>query len=151
MYVFNWRMTVLSLSWVCAVSMASCTGWTYFDNPDWTQTQITDVKEVAGIWEGTTWMVPRSMREQNWGKVKIEEDGTYEFQTFRNIGAWKGKGTLKLENGKLVGPPSEEGGTLRLTLHTSGDKRMLKIESTNKEGRLQRGELTPAKKKGDGY
>ena len=126
MYVLIRRMTFLSLSLVCALVVASCTGVTYFDHPSWTETPITDIKEVAGMWEGSTWMEPRTMREQNWGKVKIQEDGTYEFQTFRNIGAWVGKGTLKLEKGKLVGPPSEQGGTLRLTLHTDGDKRMLK-------------------------
>ena len=56
------RMTFLILSLVCALMVASCTGVTHFDHPSWTEAQITDIKEVAGIWEGTTWMVPRSMR-----------------------------------------------------------------------------------------
>ena len=38
-----------------------------------------------------------------------------------------------------------------MTFYESGDKRMLKVESTNKKGRLQRAELTPVKKKDDGY
>ena len=134
-----------------SVALAACSGVQSFDDTSWTEAKISDIKNVAGNWEGPTWMAPRTMREQNWAKVRIEENGTYEFATFRNIGAWVGKGTLTLEEGRLVAPPSEKGGSLKMTLYESGDKRMLKVEATNSEGRLQRAELTPPKKKDDGY
>ncbi len=133
------------------VSWVACTGVQSFDNPSWTEVQIADMNDVVGNWEGQTWMTPRSVQEQNWAKVKIENDGTYEFAMYRNIGAWAGKGTVELQEGKLVAPPSDEGGTLKMTLYKSGDRRMLRVDATNKKGRLQRAELNPVKKKNDGY
>lgn len=38
-----------------------------------------------------------------------------------------------------------------MTLFDSGENLMLKINAKNNDGRLQRGKLTPAKKKVDGY
>ena len=150
MFLFMRRFLCMGLVAV-SVAFVACSGVQSFDKTSWTEAKISDIKNVAGNWEGPTWMEPRTMREQNWAKVKILENGTYEFATFRNIGAWVGKGTVKLEDGKLVAPPSEKGGSLKMTLYKSDDKRMLRVEATNKEGRLQRAELTPPKKKDDGY
>ena len=95
---FLWTVLVMG-----NVAFVACTGVQHFDHPSWTEVQISDMKDVAGNWEGSTWMEPRTLREQNWAKVRIQEDGTYEFATFRNIGAWVGKGTVILEKGKACG------------------------------------------------
>ena len=63
MYVLIRRMTFLGLSLVCAVLVASCTGVTHFDQPSWTEVEVSDVKNVSGKWEGPIWQIP-----QNYGR-----------------------------------------------------------------------------------
>ena len=152
MYVLIRRMMFLSLSLACAVLVASCTGVTHFDHPSWTEVQVSDVKNVSGLWEGPIWQMPRAtgVGQNARAKVIINNEGVYKFESFSNIGAWVAEGTLMVENGKLVSTPLEKG-SIKVTLYEDGGKRMLKADVTDERGFRQMAELRQDKKKGDGY
>ena len=146
MLLWNTRLKYVTLCLFCA-AMASCSGVQYSQRPSWVEVKISDFDSVAGNWEGSTWMEPKTVRESDWATVTINHDGTFKFATYRNIGAWEGTGILHLEDGRLVSPRADQEGTIQMTLFKSDEKRMLRVDATDKRGLLQRAELTPAKKK----
>jgi hypothetical protein len=127
-------------------AVVSCSGVPSSERPSWEEVKISDFNSVAGNWEGLTWMEPKSVREQNWANVNINADGTFKFSTYRTIGAWVGEGTLHIEDGKLVSPRSDQEGTITMTLFKGDGKRMLRVDATDKRGRIQRAELNPVQK-----
>ena len=131
---------------VFLVTLVACTGAHRSDQPAWTKSSITDITHVMGKWEGVTWAEPRTRRQEDWVKVRIKEEGQFEFASYRTIGAWLGSGRLTLEQGILVTEPKPEAGTATFTLYESNGKRMLKVQGTTKTGRRQGAELQPAKK-----
>ena len=146
--MFQWIRSskYLILIMFCTTAL-SCSGVQSSPPPSWVEAKISDFKSIAGNWEGSTWMEPKTVRESNWAKVTINEDGIFKFETYRTIGAWVGKGTLHLEDGKLVSPRSDQEGNIKMTLFKSDGKRMLRVDATDKKGRLQRAELEPSQKK----
>ena len=139
-----WQNLILLLFGIIA---ASCSGAPPTERPDWQEEAITSFHIVAGNWEGMTWMEPKEVREHTWAKVTIKKDGTFKFSVIRTIGAWTGEGTLHVEDGKLVSPRSDQEGTITMTLFKADGKRMLRVDATDKKGRIQRAELNPVKKK----
>ena len=131
---------------VFLATLIACTGAHIPDQPVWTESPITDIKQVMGNWEGRTWPEPRTRRQEDWVKVRINEEGQFEFASYRTIGAWLGKGQLTLDKGKLVTEPQPEGGAATFTLYEGDGQRMLKVQGTTKSGRQQGAKLTPAKK-----
>jgi hypothetical protein len=125
----------------------SCSGAPPTEPLNWQEEKILSFHTVAGNWEGLTWMEPKSVREHNWAKVTIKKDGRFKFSAIRTIGAWTGEGTLHIEDGKLVSPRSDQEGTITMILFKSDGKRMLRVDATDKKGRIQRAELNPATKK----
>ncbi len=131
---------------VFLATLVACTGANRPDQPIWVKIPITDIKQVMGKWEGVTWFEPRTRRQEDWVKVKINEEGQFEFASYRTIGAWLGNGRLILEQDILVTEPKPDAGTATFTLYESNGKRMLKVQGTTKTGRRQGAELNPAKK-----
>ena len=129
------------------IASVSCSGAPPSEPSHWQEEKILSFHIVAGNWEGMTWMEPKMVREQNWAKVTIEKDGRFKFSAIRTIGAWTGEGTLHIEDGKLVSPRSDQEGTITMTLLKSDGQRMLRVDATDKKGRIQRAELNPTPKK----
>ncbi len=125
------------------VTLMACTGANFPESPNWKEVPITDIKHVAGKWEGSTWSEPRTRRQDDWVKMKITEEGQFKFASYRTIGAWLGSGTLILENGKLVTKSQPDMGSATFTLYESDGKHMLKVQGTTKTDRRQAAELTP--------
>ena len=135
----------LHLTFFFAVLMA-CTGVQFPEQPDWKEVPITDIQSIAGVWEGVTWSEPRTARQDDFVKVKIAEDGQFEFASYRMIGVWLGKGNLILENGKLVTESNPNAGSATFTLYEGNGRRMLKVQGKTKTGLRQAAELTTGKK-----
>lgn len=142
-WIRNLQYLILMVFFTGAVS---CSGAPPAERPNWQEEKILSFHIVAGDWEGLTWMEPKSVREHNWAKVTIKNDGRFKFSAIRTIGAWTGEGTLHIEDGKLVSPRSDQDGTITMILFKSDGKRMLRVDATDKKGRLQRAELNPSKK-----
>ena len=140
------NFTRLILIVVCAAG-ASCAEVPPKDRQNWQEVTISSFHLVAGNWKGLTWMEPKTVREHNFAYVTIQKDGKFNFEAIRTIGAWKGEGTLHLEDGKLVSPRSDQEGTITMTLFKSDGKRMLRVDATDAKGRIQRAELYPVEEK----
>lgn len=146
--MFLWiRSLKYLILFVFCTAVVSCSGVQTSQRLSWEEVKISDFNNVVGNWEGSTWMEPKAVRESNWANVTINADGTFKFSTYRTIGAWVGEGTLHIEDGKLVSPRSDQDGTITMILFKSDGKRMLRVDATDKKGRLQRAELNPSKKK----
>jgi hypothetical protein len=66
-----------------------------------TAVSLTDFKAVAGVWDGLLLGLASPRAEGDWVMMKIGEDGSYEFASFREIGVFQGSGTLRLSQGQL--------------------------------------------------
>src|SRR5213594_783922 len=93
------------------------------ESPTWTVVPIADFTAVAGKWEGLMTRHPRP-RTDDWVRVTIQEDGTYEFASYRITGVFSGKGRLSLTDGRLTA--QSERGTATCTLHRANGQRMLR-------------------------
>ncbi len=78
----------------------------------------------------------------DWVKVSIGEDGAYVFESYRLIGVFRGRGDLKLEQGKAVS--STDYGQLAFALFEQNETRMLHGDGTSKEGVEYSADLKPA-------
>jgi len=99
---------------------------------------ITDVKMVAGTWAGVA--SRESSRRDDWLEVQVNEDGTFETSSARQIGVVSGKGTVTVSDGtmKAVGPR----GTAVLTLYDR-QGRMLVMDFLDTNGVPYSAELRP--------
>jgi hypothetical protein len=124
---------------VAAALLAGCAVGTAPDAPGWTAVPITDVKSVAGKWEGqlTRGHGPRD----DWMEITIREDGTYELVSFRTIGVLRGNGRVAVDGGKLRA--QGERGTATLALATRGADRRLDVTMRTAEGADLRTTLVP--------
>ena len=100
----------------------------------WQPTSVTDMKSVAGKWEGLLVRNPRTP-DDDWVTLVIGETGAYEFASYRMIGVFAGKGTLVLADGKLSAK-SDKGGqmTLQLLAESESSQRILRVEARDSGG-----------------
>jgi hypothetical protein len=121
------------------------------EQPPSTVVQISDVKTVAGKWEGMlkeTPSPPPLRYGGDWVTLTIHENGefgngTFEFAGYRTIGVFMGSGSLMLENGKLKS--ESEKGHATYTLYDRNGKPILAVEARDKKGIRYHAELTRAK------
>jgi hypothetical protein len=103
---------------------------------------IADFKTVAGVWEGILYGLANVRDEGDWVMMRIGEDGAYEFASFRQIGAFQGSGTLRLNAGQLSleGP---RGGRATFTLYADNNRRLLRVDAVDRDGQPLTADLTP--------
>jgi hypothetical protein len=130
------RRSVLSL--VIGISVAALVfslGCAGVSPAPQTPVVITDVKTVAGKWEGLLKRVPHA-RQDDWVEVTIQEtgpdSGTVEFASYRAIGAFMGKRPFKLSDGRITA--EGERGTATLTLYESSGRQELRLHADMKDG-----------------
>ena len=73
------------------------------EKTQWSPTEITDIKSISGKWEGIMIRTPKS-KSDDWVNVSIQDNGDYEFASYRTIGVFSGKGNLAVKDGKADGP-----------------------------------------------
>ena len=95
----------------CAVFAAS-------EKAQWSPTQITDIKSIAGKWEGIMIRTPKS-KTDDWVNMSIQDNGDYEFASYRTIGVFSGKGNLAVKRWQKLWRRSEKGS---LTMQLLTDK-----------------------------
>ena len=103
----------------CAVFAAS-------EKAQWSPTAITDIKTIAGKWEGIMIRTPKS-RTDDWVNVSIQDNGDYEFASYRTIGVFSGKGNLTVKDGKATA--QSEKGSVTMQLFTDKTKGQVHAES----------------------
>jgi hypothetical protein len=119
---------------VAVQGMIACSLMDSKEKRQWQPTTITDMKSVAGKWQGLLVRNPRDWQD-DWVTFGIGETGTYEFASYRMIGVFAGKGKLVLTDGKLSAK-SDKGGqmTLQLFADSGSSERMLRAEAKDGEG-----------------
>ena len=123
----------------CAVFAAS-------EKAQWSPTQITDIKSIAGKWEGIMIRTPKS-KTDDWVNVSIQDNGDYDFASYRTIGVFSGKGKLAVKDGKAMGQTERGSVTLQLFTDKTKGQSMLKAEGKGKDGISYRAELQKASDK----
>jgi hypothetical protein len=127
------RLTVL------AIVLAACTaggGTTSSGTP----VAITDVKMVAGRWEGL--MSPETGRERDdFIEVALRENRTYEAKSSRTVGVIDARGTYQVSDGKLLFQGERSTGTA--TLWERDGRLVLLVAVTTKEGLRYSARLNP--------
>lgn len=127
-----------SLTIVIAIAavhlMVACSSTPPREARQWQPTAVTDIKNIAGKWEGLLIRKPR-VRDDDWVTLVIGDTGAYEFVSYRTIGEFAGKGKLVLTDGKLSAK-SDKGGqmTLQLYVDPPTGERMLKADAKDREG-----------------
>ncbi len=103
---------------------------------------VTDIKAVAGTWEGIMVRSP-AIRSNDWVTLTIEEDGMFQFTSLRTIGIFSGDGQFTVEEGKLIA--RSERGQIAAQLHryVGQDNRVLIAEGTAGDGLRYRAQLRP--------
>lgn len=119
---------------VAVQGMIACSLMDSKEKRQWQPTTITDMKSVAGKWEGLLVRNPRT-RDDDWVTLAISETGAYEFASYRMSGVFAGKGKLVLADGKLSAK-SDKGGqmTLQLFADSGSSERMLRTVAKDGEG-----------------
>ena len=125
----------------CAVFAASA-------KAQWSPTEITDIKSIAGKWEGIMIRSPKS-RTDDWVNVSIQDNGDYEFASYRTIGVFSGKGNLAVKDGKAMAQTERGSVTVQLFTEKTKGQSMLKAEGKGKDGISYRAELTKARGKSE--
>jgi hypothetical protein len=121
----------------CAVFAASA-------KAQWSPIPIDDVKSISGNWEGLMIRTPTA-KNDDWVNVSIQDNGDYEFASYRTIGVFSGKGNLAVKDGKAVTQSERGTATLQLFTEPTKGENMLKVESKGKDGISYRAELRKAK------
>jgi hypothetical protein len=117
-----------------AISLG-CAGTSSHPTPPQIPIAITDVKTVAGKWEGLLKRVPHA-RQDDWVEVTIEatgpDTGIVEFASYRTAGVFTGKRPLKLSDGRITA--EGERGTATFTLYESSSGLELRLHADMKDG-----------------
>ena len=124
----------------------ACVVFAASEKAQWSPTQITDIKSIAGKWEGIMIRTPKS-RTDDWVNVNIQDNGDYEFASYRTIGVFSGKGNFAVKDGKAVAQSERGSVTMQLFTDNTKGQSMLKAESKGKDGIDYRAELTKASAK----
>lgn len=113
--------------------------------PQWARVTITDVAAVAGRWEGLMTSSPQShpWTADDWVRVTIGADGSYEFASYRMIGVFSGRGVLVPESGELVS--RSERGRVACALLLAEGQRRLQVHGVTSDGVEYSAKLSPAK------
>jgi hypothetical protein len=114
-------------------------------SPQWSEVGIADFTNIAGRWEGTMQRNPQShqIAGDDWVQVAIRHDGEYAFQSYRQIGVFRGHGTLTVEHGKATA--RTEAGRVTFSLHEADGIRMLRAHGTSHDGIEYSSDLRPAR------
>jgi hypothetical protein len=105
-----------------------------------TPVNITDVKMVAGRWDGL--MSPETGRERDdFIEVTLGVDRTYEAKSSRTIGAMDARGTYQISDGKVLFQGQRSTGTG--TLWEKDGRRVLIVAVTTNEGLRYSARLSP--------
>jgi len=136
------RLFRLGMLLVATLVVVACGSLESSPEVQWVQVPIADFKSVAGKWDGTMISAPRS-RDDDWIRVLIREDGTYEFASYRMIGVFHGNGVLTLKDGRVT--TTTERGTATCTLYSANDRRRLRAHGVNQQGLEYSADLTPAR------
>ena len=120
----------------CAVFAAS-------EKAQWSPTAITDIKSIAGKWEGIMIRMPTSSTD-DWVNISIQDSGDYEFASYRTIGVFSGKGNLAVKDGKAMAQTERGSVTIQLFTDKTKGQSMLKAEGKGKDGIDYRAELNKA-------
>jgi hypothetical protein len=110
---------------------------------EWSPTAISDIKAIAGKWEGLMIRTPKA-RSDDWVRVSIQDSGDYDFSSYRTIGVFSGKGNLTVKDGKATAQSEKGSVTVQLFTDNASGKSMLKAEGKGKDGISYRAELTKA-------
>jgi hypothetical protein len=132
-------VVVVQAALACAVFAASA-------KTQWSPTEITDIKSIAGKWEGIMIRTPKS-RTDDWVNVSIQDNGDYEFASYRTIGVFSGKGNLAVKDGKAMAQGEKGTVTVQLFTEKTKNQSMLKAEGKGKDGVSYRAELKKASDK----
>jgi hypothetical protein len=103
---------------------------------------VADFKTVAGVWEGILHGLASLRDEGDWVMMRISENGSYEFASFREIGVFQGSGTLRLSQGQLLLEGSR-GGRATFTLYADNSRRLLRADAVARDGQQLTANLTP--------
>ncbi len=136
---------LLTLGWA-ALTWSGCAGIEPRQPPASTIVPISDLKTVAGKWEGALERHPPAseLLGEDWLTLTIEDSGTFEFESDRDIGVLKGSGSLHLRDGTLESEWERGGATY--TLHERDGKSVLIMQAHDRKGTRYHAELTPAKR-----
>ena len=141
----RWAWTLqCALVAVAVQSFVACSSGAPVQPRQWNSTPIEEVKTVAGMWEGILIQSPR-LRQDDWVRVSIGENGTYEFVGYRTIGVFKGKGTFELADGKLIAQTDQGTIVVELYMDPANGEGMLKAEAAGTDGKKYWAELTRPK------
>ena len=77
--------------------------------------------------------------------VSIQDNGDYEFASYRTIGVFSGKGNLAVKDGKAMAQGEKGSVTVQLFTEKTKGENMLKAEGKGKDGISYRAELQKAK------
>lgn len=114
------------------------------EKTQWSPTEITDIKSISGKWEGIMIRTPKS-KQDDWVNVSIQDNGDYEFASYRTIGVFSGKGNLAVKDGKAMAQSEKGSVTVQLFTDKTKEQSMLKAEGKGKDGISYRAELQKAK------
>jgi hypothetical protein len=123
-------------------NLGACTGPQTARTPPSTAVGIADFKSVAGVWEGLLHGLAGPRSQDDWVLMRIEEDGKYEFASFREVGVFHGSGTLRLSDGRLL-LEGQRGGRATFTLYAENGRRLLRADAVSDTGGKLTADLTP--------
>ena len=101
---------------------------------------VSDVKSVAGTWKG---IVYRSGFEPEQIVLTIREDGSYDIVAAQQLGTSRGKGTIVVNNGRLVIEGERGRGVATLLKNPAGD-RVMSVEATLSDNSILTAKLWPS-------
>src|SRR4051794_19988434 len=130
----------MTMMWVTVLlvvaTMTGCAGARTVSERQGAVVPVTDLGAVAGTWEGLA--ARDSSDREDWLRLSINPDGTFEGYSARQIGVFAGKGTLAVRDGKVaaVGPH----GKAVLTLYERNGPLLL-MRFTDTDGVTYSGQL----------
>lgn len=107
----------------------------------WSPEPIDSFDLVAGKWAGLLVRAPK-VRKDDWIRLSIDNDGRYEFSSYRTIGVFSGQGHFTLDDGKLT--VTTERGTATGSLFVSNGSRMMRFIGIMEDGVQYAAELEPS-------
>jgi hypothetical protein len=110
-----------------------------------TPVAVSDVKSVAGTWEGAVYQsgMSQSGVEPDHITLTIREDGSYDVVSRQTYGTSRGKGRIVISEGRLILQGEKGRGVGTLSSNPSGD-RVMNIEATLSDNRLLTAKLWPS-------
>lgn len=108
----------------------------------WSPEPIDSFGLVAGKWAGLLVRAPK-VRKDDWIRLSIDNDGRYEFSSYRTIGVFSGQGHFTLADGKLT--VTTERGTATGSLFVSNGSRMMRFIGIMEDGVQYAAEFEPSR------